>query len=246
MSTTFDFTFSQNKTKILELPFTEHLEELKHRFLHILTINLVITFFCFLEAKFLVKLLEVPSASIKFFQLSPSEYFISTVKLSFYTGVVFGSPFAITQIILFLLPGLTKKETAVILPLLISSVVLFSLGLIFAYFILIPTALKFFINYSADVLEPFWSFDQYFEFILVIFFSTGLTFQIPIIQILLGLLNIITVTQMLNFWRYIIFFSTIVGAILTPSTDPLTQLLLSFAILILYFLGVGILLLIKN
>jgi len=76
--------------------------------------------------------------------------------------------------------------------------------------------------------------------------STGLAFQIPIIQILLGLLNITSAKQMLNAWRYIILISTIIGAVLTPSTDPLTQLLLSLAILLLYFSGIGILFLIKK
>ena len=95
-------------------------------------------------------------------------------------------------------------------------------------------------------LEPFWSFDQYFEFILVLFYSTGLAFQIPILQILVGLLNIVSAKQMLGAWRYIILMSTILGAILTPSTDPLTQLLLSLAILLLYFSGLGILFLLKN
>jgi len=81
---------------------------------------------------------------------------------------------------------------------------------------------------------------------LVLFYSTGIAFQIPIIQILLGLLNLVSAKQMLGAWRYIILVSTILGAILTPSTDPLTQLLLSVAILMLYISGVGILFLIKN
>jgi sec-independent protein translocase protein TatC len=90
----------------------------------------------------------------------------------------------IGQLILFLLPGLTPKETKIILPLLLSSLLLFGLGLAFSYYTLVPAALNFFLSYSEEVLEPFWSFDQYFEFILVLFYSTGLAFQIPIIQIL--------------------------------------------------------------
>ena len=131
------------------------------------------------------------------------------------------------------------------MPLLIGSLVLFCFGLIFSYYLLVPAALNFFLNYSDDVIEPFWSFDEYFEFILVLFYSTGLAFQIPVIQIILGLLKIFTVQQMLKAWRYVILGSTIVGAILTPSTDPLTQLLLSIAILALYFSGAFILFIIK-
>ena len=246
MITNSDFNFQQNEAVTLELPFTEHIEELRQRLFHIVWVILILTCVAFFEVKFLVKILELPVSNVKFFQLSPGEYFVSTVKISFYTGLLFGSPFAIGQLILFLLPGLTKKETKIILPLLLSSLCLFGLGLAFSYYALIPAALNFFLSYSDEVIEPLWSFDQYFEFILVLFYTTGLAFQIPIVQILLGLLNIVSPEQMVKVWRYVVLISTIIGAVLTPSTDPLTQLLLSLAILFLYFSGVGILFLIKN
>ena len=246
MVTNSDFNFGKNKDITLELPFSEHVEELRQRLFHIFCAVLVLTCAAFFEVKFLVKILELPVDNVKFFQLSPGEYFVSTVKISFYTGLLFGSPFAIGQLILFLLPGLTKKETRIILPLLLGSLCLFGSGLLFSYYVLIPAALNFFLNYSNEVIEPLWSFDQYFEFILVLFYSTGLAFQIPIIQILVGLLNLVSAKQMLASWRYIILISTIIGAVLTPSTDPLTQLLLSAAILLLYFSGAGVLFLLKK
>ena len=246
MVTNSNFNFTNNTIITLELPFSEHIEELRQRIFILFGIILLLTCVAFFEVKVLVKILEYPVNNVKFFQISPGEYFISTIKISFYTGLLFASPFVISQIILFLLPGLTKKETKIILPLLLSSLILFGLGLAFSYYTLVPAALNFFLNYSQEVLEPFWSFDQYFEFILVLFYSTGLAFQIPIIQILIGLLNIVSAQQMLGAWRYIILVSTILGAILTPSTDPLTQLLLSVAILLLYLSGIGILFLIKN
>jgi sec-independent protein translocase protein TatC len=246
MATNSNFNFTNNTNVTLELPFSEHIEELRQRIFLLFWIILLLTCVAFIEVKSLVKILELPISNVKFFQVAPGEYFISTLKISFYTGLLFSSPFVISQLILFLLPGLTKKETKIILPLLLGSLVLFGLGLAFSYYTLIPAALNFFLSYSEEVLEPFWSFDQYFEFILVLFYSTGLAFQIPIIQILVGLLNIVSAKQMLGAWKYIILISTILGAILTPSTDPLTQLLLSMAILLLYFTGLGILFLIKN
>ena len=246
MATNSNFNFTQNSIITLELPFSEHIEELRQRIFLVFGLIVLLTFFAFIEVKSLVKILELPINNVKFFQISPGEYFISTIKISFYTGLLFSSPFVIGQLILFLLPGLTKKETKIILPLLLSSLILFGLGLAFSYYTLVPAALNFFLNYSEEVIEPFWSFDQYFEFILVLFYSTGLAFQIPILQILLGLLNIVSPQQMLGAWRYVILVSTVLGAILTPSTDPLTQLLLSLAILLLYFTGLGILFLIKN
>jgi len=241
-----NFSFKENTSIVLELPFSEHIEELRQRLIILFTTILCLTTCSFLKVKNIVKILEYPINNVKFFQISPGEYFISTVKISFYTGLLFTGPFIMSQIILFLLPGLTKKEIKIILPLLISSLILFGLGVTFSYYTLIPAALNFFLNYSEEVIEPFWSFDQYFEFILVLFYTTGLAFQIPIIQILIGLLNIVSTSQMLNAWRYIIVISTILGAILTPSTDPLTQILLALAIMSLYFTGLGILFLIKH
>ncbi len=217
-----NFNFTENSVVRLELPFSEHVEELRQRIFLVVGIILLFTCFAFVEVKSIVKILELPINDVRFFQLSPGEYFISTRKIAFYIGLLFSSPFFISQLILF------------------------GLGLAFSYYTLVPAALNFFLNYSEEVLEPFWSFDQYFEFILVLFYSTGLAFQIPIVQILIGLLNIVSPRQMLSAWRYIILISTILGAILTPSTDPLTQLLLSLAILLLYFSGLGILFLIKN
>ena len=246
MATNSNFNFTNSTNVTLELPFSEHIDELRQRIFLLFWIVLLLTCVAFIEVKSLVKILELPINNVKFFQVAPGEYFISTIKISFYTGLLFSSPFVIGQLILFLLPGLTKKETKIILPLLLGSLFLFGLGLAFSYYTLIPAALNFFLNYSEEVLEPFWSFDQYFEFILVLFYSTGLAFQIPIIQILVGLLNIVSPQQMIGAWRYIILISTILGAILTPSTDPLTQLLLSLAILMLYFTGLAILFLVKN
>lgn len=115
-----------------------------------------------------------------------------------------------------------------------------------ATFFLAPAALNFFISYGSDVVEPFWSFEQYFEFILLLLFSTGLAFQLPVIQIILGSLKIFSSRLMFSVWRYVILGSTIVGAILTPSVDPVTQIFMSSVIMILYFGGAGLVHLIER
>ncbi|WP_338038782.1 twin-arginine translocase subunit TatC [Neosynechococcus sphagnicola] len=90
------------------------------------------------------------------------------------------------------------------------------------------------------MVEQLWSIDRYFEFVLLLLFSTGLAFQIPVIQMLLGLLGIVSSQQMLSGWRYVVLGGAILGAVLTPSTDPLTQSLLAGAVLGLYFGGTGL------
>nr|QVY57939.1 sec-independent protein translocase-like protein [Betaphycus gelatinus] len=216
----------------------EHLEELRQRMALALAIFIIITIACFLYNKNISWLLQQPANGIKFLQLAPGEYFFASIKIAIYSGFLISSPFTIYQLILFILPGLTKKETSLLIPILISSILLFFTGTLFGYKILAPAALKFFITYGENIVEPIWSFEQYFNFILLLLFSTGIAFQLPIIQIILGITNTLSSSQMLRYWKYTIFISTILGAILTPSTDPLTQIFMSLAITLLYLVGI--------
>jgi sec-independent protein translocase protein TatC len=229
-----------------EMSLSDHLEELRQRAfwsLSILTSSIII---CVISVKSIVKILQEPALGIKFLQFAPGEYFFASIKVAAYSGLLLSSPFVIYQIILFVLPGMTKNERKTILPIILGALSLFISGLVFGYSVLVPAALNFFINYGSEVVEPFWSFEQYFEFILILLFSTGLAFQLPVIQIMLGLLRVVSGETMLSIWRYVILASTVIGAILTPSVDPLTQILMSSIVILLYFLGAGVVLLIEK
>jgi sec-independent protein translocase protein TatC len=193
-----------------------------------------------------VKLFQAPAIGIKFLQFAPGEYFLVSVKIAVFCGILLSSPTIIYQLLLYIIPGLTKSERNIVLPISVGAVGLFFLGLIFSYFLLIPAALKFFIAYGSDIVEPIWSFDKYFDFVAVLSFATGLAFQVPAIQVTLGLLNVFTGEEMLSAWKYLIVICTIVAAIITPSTDPVTQTLLSLALLSLYLSGSGLVILFKR
>lgn len=229
-----------------QMSISDHLNELRQRFFVILIVFLGITAFSCLFLQDLIRILQKPAIGIKFLQLAPGEYFFVSIKVALYSGFIISSPFAVFQSLLFILPGLTRTEVRVFIPILISSLFLFFLGIFFGYSVLIPAALHFLIAYGSDIIEPLWSFEQYFDFVSMILITTGITFQIPILQVILGLFNIISSMQMLAIWQYIVLLSTIIGAIITPSTDPITQLILTAAILILYFIGIGILVYIKK
>ncbi|AFY32293.1 twin-arginine translocase subunit TatC [Calothrix sp. PCC 7507] len=224
----------------VEMGFFDHLEELRLRIFYALIAVVVAVISCFFAVKPIVQLLEVPAQGVKFLQLGPGEYFFVSVKVAAYTGLLLSSPFILYQILQFVLPGLTRRERRLVGPVVLGSSVLFGAGLVFAYYLLIPAALKFFISYGADVVEQLWSIEKYFEFVLLLLFSVGLAFQIPVIQTLLGALGIVSSQQMLSGWRFVIMGSVVLGAILTPSTDPLTQSLLAGAVLVLYFGGIGL------
>ncbi len=224
----------------VEMSLFDHLEELRQRIFFSLLAIAVGIILCFIEVNPIVKLLEGPAQGAKFLQLAPGEYFFVSLKVAGYSGLLVASPFVLYQVIRFVLPGLTRRERRFLGPIVFGSTFLFAAGLVFAYVALIPAALNFFINYGAGVVEQLWSIDRYFEFVLLLLFSTGLAFQVPVIQLLLGLLGIVSSQQMLAVWRAVVMGAVILGAVLTPSTDPLTQSLLGGAVIGLYLVGTGL------
>ena len=224
----------------VEMSIFDHLEELRMRIFYALIAVVVGVIGCFVYVERIVQLLEIPAKGAKFLQLSPGEYFFVSLKVAGYSGILIASPFILYQIIMFVLPGLTRRERRLIGPIVLGSSVLFFVGLFFAYVALIPAALNFFISYGENVVEQLWSIDRYFEFVLLLLFSTGLAFQVPVVQFLLALLGIVNSDTMLKGWRYILLGAAVLGAVLTPSTDPITQSLLAGAVLSLYFGGIGL------
>jgi sec-independent protein translocase protein TatC len=224
----------------VEMSLFDHLEELRHRIFYALIAVIVCVIGCFIFVNPLVKILELPAKGVKFLQLAPGEYFFVSIKVAGYSGLILASPVILYQIIQFVLPGLTRRERRLLAPIVFGSSFLFLCGLGFGYVLLVPAALQFFINYGADVVEQMWSIDKYFELILLLLFSTGIAFQIPVVQLLLSNLGIVSSDKMLTGWRYVILAAVVSGAILTPSTDPLTQSLLAGAMLGLYFGGIGL------
>jgi sec-independent protein translocase protein TatC len=229
-----------------EMALSEHIEEFSQRLVFCLIFLLLATLLCFADVKEIVRIFQAPAVGVKFLQFAPGEYFFASVKIAVFCGILISSPLILYQLLLYLIPGLTKNERDVVLPVSFGSGILFLGGLIFSYLFLVPAALRFFISYGSEVVEPFWSFDQYFDFIAVLLFATGLAFQVPAVQVVLGLLGIVTGEKMLAAWKYVVVLCTIIAAIITPSTDPVTQILLSGALLSLYLGGSGFVILLKK
>lgn len=224
-----------------DMSILEHLTELRERIFTAFFVFFIVTIVCLIYTKKVAFILQQPASGIKFLQLAPGEYLFVSLKIALYLGFTISSPFSIYQLMLFVLPGLTQQETKYIVPTMIGSILLFFSGLLFSYYILIPAALNFLISYGSDIVEPIWSFEEYFNFVLVLLLSTAIAFQIPIIQILLGIFDIVSWQSMLKQWKYTAFIATIVGAVITPSTDPITQIFMTLAILLLYSSGILIL-----
>jgi sec-independent protein translocase protein TatC len=157
-----------------------------------------------------------------------------------YAGLALALPYLLYEGLCFVMPGLSRRERRLVAPAVAASGVLFLAGIGFAWWALIPAALRFLVSYGADVVEPLWSIERYLDFVLLLMVATGLAFQLPVLQLLLGVLGLIRSQAMLRSWRWVVLLAAVAGAVLTPSTDPVTMLLLSGAITALFLSGVAL------
>ena len=133
-----------------------------------------------------MKLLEAPASGIHFLQLAPGEFLFVSLKVAGYAGLTLALPYVLFQLLAFVLPGLTLRERRLIAPAVAGSALLFLAGIAFAWWALVPAALRFLVSYGADVVEPLWSIERYLDFVLLLMLATGLAFQLPVLQLLLG------------------------------------------------------------
>jgi sec-independent protein translocase protein TatC len=230
----------------VEMSLVEHLEELRQRVLLSLLAVVVAAAACLALVRPLVRLLEVPAEGIRFLQLAPGEFLFVSLKVAGYGGLVLALPYVLYQGLSFVLPGLTVRERRLVAPAVAGSAVLFLAGLAFAWWALVPAALRFLVSYGADVVEPIWSIESYLDFVLLLMVATALAFQLPVLQLLLGALGLLRAETMLRAWRWVVLAAALAGAVLTPSTDPITMLLLTGAITALYLVGVGLVALVQS
>ena len=224
----------------VQMSLVDHLEELRRRILRSLLAVVIGAAGCLVLVKPLVRLLEQPAAGIRFLQLAPGEYLMVALKVAGYAGLTLALPYILFEALGFVLPGLTRRERRLVAPAVAGSTVLFAAGLAFAWWALVPAALRVLVGYGADVVEPMWSIERYLDFVLLLMVATALAFQLPVLQLLLGVLRLVDSRRMLASWRWVVLISALAGAVLTPSTDPVTMLLLSGAITALYLVGVGL------
>jgi sec-independent protein translocase protein TatC len=129
-----------------EMAISEHIEEFSQRLIFCLGILISSILICFTDVKQIVKCFQAPAVGIKFLQFAPGEYFFASLKIAGFCGLLISSPFLLYQVFLYVVPGMTKKEREILLPVTLSSGFLFLIGLVFSYFFFSSSRTKFFHN----------------------------------------------------------------------------------------------------
>jgi len=164
--------------------------------------------------------------------------FFVALKVAFFAAIVASIPIMLSQIWLFIAPGLYANEKKMLIPFIIGGTLMFLVGILFAYYIVTPFGFDFLITFGSFKFTPLINIEDYVGFFTKIMFGFGLAFELPIFAYFLALLGLVNDRQMIDFFKYAIVLIFILSALLTPP-DVLTQFLMSGPLIILY--GVSIL-----
>lgn len=235
-----------------EMPFLEHLEELRSRLIwvsvSVLTLS-VVGFFLVTQFDVIgllkrpfVQAMEDLAASPDFTAVipdgqllftSPTEPMSVTLKLAFVVGVILALPIIVYHVWSFLSPALFEREKKAVVPAVIGGFVLFLMGVAMAYFLVLPLGLRFLLGFQTEALTPIITIGEYLRFATRLILAFGIIFELPLVSLLLSFLGIIDASTLKRYRRHAIVGVAIVSAILTPA-DVLTMLMMMGPLVVLY------------
>jgi sec-independent protein translocase protein TatC len=222
--------------------FISHLVELRGRLLRSI-IAVVIALLClFPWAKEIYAVLAAPllkalPAGATMIATDVTGTFLVPLKVTLMAAFLLALPYVLWQMWAFVAPGLYQHEKNLALPVILSSFIFFLIGMAFAYFLVFPIAFGFFANYTPPGVTMMTDIDKYLSFVLTMFIAFGITFEVPVIVIVLVRLRIVSLAKLRSIRSYVIVGAFVVGAVFTPP-DVVSQLLLAVPLWLLYELGI--------
>ncbi len=221
------------------MSLSDHLIELRKRLMRS-AIALFIGFLaCYYYKDYLFTIITRPLVNVlpkngHLIYTGLTEAFFVYMKLAFFASLIITSPFILYQIWKFISPGLLPREKKYVIPFVVSSTLLFTGGVCFGYFIALPPAFEFFISFNNQYLQALISFRDYISLFVTFLLGFGLSFELPVFMFFLAKLGIVNAKMLSKQRRYAILVIFVVAAILTPSPDALSQLLMAIPLMFLY------------
>lgn len=222
-----------------------HLNELRVRLTYAAVALLIATAFSFIFANRLLEFLLQPySASVPgeaaLQTLRPTEGIETFFRISLLSGVVLAMPVILFEFWRFIKPALNRNEERYVYIFIPSAMLLFMLGIAFAWYVLAPAAIYFLANFMPDVFRAEWTGQEYISFITRLMLWIGLSFQMPIIIYVIARVGLVSSATLRNQWRIAVVIIAVLAAVITPSVDPVTMLLTMAPLFVLYILSIGL------
>jgi sec-independent protein translocase protein TatC len=219
------------------MSFWDHVEELRRRLLVALVALAVTTAASFAFADKIVVLLTQPIGGPgKLQAIEVTENVNVFLKVSLLSGFLLALPVILYELLAFIIPGLKPGERRWLFLGVLFATLMFALGVAFAYFVMLPNALPFLLNFLNIPTFPRPS--SYFDFVTGLLFWIGASFQTPLLIFILARFGVVNASDLLKYWRVAIVVIAIIAAVITPTTDPVNMSLLMAPLIALYFLSV--------
>jgi sec-independent protein translocase protein TatC len=219
------------------MPLLQHLNELRQRMFKAFIALIITTGVSFIFAGELIDYLARPiGGSQALVSIEVTENIAIFMRVALLSGLVFGMPVVVYQAMRFILPGLEKRERVWLFFGVPAASLLFAAGVAFTWFVMIPTAVPFLVNFL-DItthVRP----QNYFEFVTRLMFWIGLCFEMPLVVMLLAKLNFVTARQLAGGWRYALVGMAVVAAAVTPTVDPVNMGLVMLPLAGLYITSI--------
>ncbi len=222
--------------------FISHLVELRDRLLRAILAVLIVFLCLFPWAKDLYSLLAQPLLAVlpnngQMIATDVVGVFLVPMKVALLVAFVIALPYVLYQVWAFVAPGLYAHEKRLVVPLIVSSTLLFIAGMAFAYFLVFPVVFKFMASIAPEGVAWMTDIEKYLSFALTMFVAFGVTFEVPVAVVLLVRMNIVGVDKLREIRPYVIVGAFVIGAVFTPP-DVISQLMLALPLWVLYELGI--------
>jgi sec-independent protein translocase protein TatC len=226
-----------------EMPFLDHLEELRKRILISLGVTLVFMIAFMPLSGFFLEILTLPNDHLKepaqLIYLKPAGIMMVRMEIGLVAGLLAALPVIFYQLWKFIAPGLMPRERRMVMPAVAITTVCFLIGSAFCYFIVIPTILPFLYSMGTETIKPQINISEYIGFLLRMILVSGLIFELPVLSYFLSRLGILKPEFMKKYRRYAIVVIFIFAAIVTPP-DPVSQVLMAIPLTVLYEISIWV------
>jgi sec-independent protein translocase protein TatC len=235
--------FKKNANSVNEMGFLDHLEELRWRIIKALIGIVIGSILCWIFIDFIINVILIKPAvanKIRLQNIRPFGQVFLYMQVALIGGVILSFPNLLFQLWKFIAPGLFPKEKKYIYWIVFFTSFCFLAGVAFAYFVMIPMALQFFAGFGSEKIENIIAINEYINFLVSVILGAGIVFELPMASYFLSKLGILSPAFMRKFRRHAIVVIFILAAILTPGTDPVSQILLAIPLLFLYEISIFI------
>jgi len=235
----------KKKSNDKNLSLVGHLTELRNRLIYSIIVLLLTIVLCFEFSEDFVRGIINITPETNFIYITPAELFMAYLKIAIIGGFVISAPFILFQVWSFVSPALESKGKRYLRLALFVGGGFFIIGVVFSYFVVVPTMIAFFTGFQIEEIQAAISFDSYLTFVINTLLSFGLIFELPILMLLLTKFNIVKIDFLKQNRKYFILLIFIVAAFLTPP-DVISQILLAIPMLLLFEVGIILSMLVNN